>query len=113
MTQPQGGRGVAALGLLLRRSTVTLPVNVPRFLEKAHLRAEDAIILDLEDSVPAQEKDNARRLVRAAIAMVARGGAPRSSCAPTTTRPTSPRKSNDWTSRPSVWSGTGASPPGD
>ncbi len=61
--------------LLIRRSTLILPVNVPRFLEKAHLRGADAIMLDLEDAVPPGEKDTARRLIREAIRMVARGGA--------------------------------------
>jgi citrate lyase subunit beta/citryl-CoA lyase len=59
----------------VRRSTLILPVNVPRFIEKAHLRGADAIMLDLEDAVPAQEKGPARQLVREAIPQVARGGA--------------------------------------
>ena len=63
------------MNLLTRRSTLILPVNVPRFIEKAHLRGADAIMLDLEDAVPAQEKGPARRLVREAIPQVARGGA--------------------------------------
>jgi citrate lyase subunit beta/citryl-CoA lyase len=61
--------------LLIRRSTLILPVNIPRFLEKAHLRGADAIMLDLEDAVPPGEKDAARQLVREAIRLVARGGA--------------------------------------
>jgi len=60
---------------LVRRSTLILPVNVPRFLEKAHLRGADAVMLDLEDSIPPQEKARARRLVREAILLVSRGGA--------------------------------------
>ena len=61
--------------MLIRRSTLILPVNVPRFLEKAHLRGADAVMLDLEDAVPPQQKDSARRLVREAIPRVSRGGA--------------------------------------
>jgi citrate lyase subunit beta / citryl-CoA lyase len=61
--------------MLIRRSTLILPVNVPRFVEKAHLRGADAVMLDLEDAVPAREKASARRLVREAIPRVARGGA--------------------------------------
>jgi HpcH/HpaI aldolase/citrate lyase family len=38
-------------------------------------RGADAIILDLEDSVPASEKPRARELVPAAAATVSRGGA--------------------------------------
>jgi len=59
----------------LRRSTLILPVNIPRFVEKAHLRGADAVILDLEDAVPLHEKATARKLVRDAIPHVARGGA--------------------------------------
>jgi citrate lyase subunit beta/citryl-CoA lyase len=50
-------------------------VNVPAFVEKAHLRGADAICLDLEDSVPPRGKDRARTLVKDAIPMVGRGGA--------------------------------------
>ncbi|MFB3818652.1 MAG: CoA ester lyase [Candidatus Methylomirabilales bacterium] len=63
------------MGLPVRRSTLILPVNVPRFVEKAHLRGADAVMLDLEDAVPAQEKAAARGLVRGALSRVARGGA--------------------------------------
>jgi citrate lyase subunit beta/citryl-CoA lyase len=58
-----------------RRSSLILPVNVPRFVEKAYARGADAIVLDLEDSVPAQEKAPARRLVRESLALAGRGGA--------------------------------------
>ena len=58
-----------------RRSSLILPVNQPRFVERAHTRNADAIVLDLEDSVPGAEKENARRLVKDAIPLVARGGA--------------------------------------
>jgi citrate lyase subunit beta/citryl-CoA lyase len=58
-----------------RRSSLILPVNVPRFVEKAYARGADAIVLDLEDSVPAQEKASARKLVRDSLALAGRGGA--------------------------------------
>ena len=58
-----------------RRSSLILPVNVPRFVERAYARGADAIVLDLEDSVPPAEKASARKLVRAAIPLAARGGA--------------------------------------
>ena len=61
--------------MLIRRSTLILPINVPRFVEKAHLRGADAVMLDLEDAVPAPEKAAARRLVRKVIPCVSRGGA--------------------------------------
>jgi len=58
-----------------RRSSLILPVNVRHFVEKAYTRGADAIVLDLEDSVPAQEKASARGLVRESLALAGRGGA--------------------------------------
>ncbi len=58
-----------------RRSALILPVNVSRFIEKAYTRGADAIVLDLEDSVPPTEKESARTLVKPSLAMAARGGA--------------------------------------
>jgi citrate lyase subunit beta/citryl-CoA lyase len=58
-----------------RRSSLILPVNVPRFVEKAGLRGADAVVLDLEDSVPPAEKAAARRLVRDALRQAGLGGA--------------------------------------
>ena len=58
-----------------RRSSLILPVNVPRFVEKAYTRGSDAIVLDLEDSVPAQEKASARTHVRESLPLAGRGGA--------------------------------------
>ena len=60
---------------MVRRSGLTMPVNNPRFVQKAWTRGCDFIILDLEDSVPPAEKAHARTLVREAIAVVAKGGA--------------------------------------
>jgi citrate lyase subunit beta/citryl-CoA lyase len=64
-----------AMRSLVRRSALFVPVNVPRFVEKAATRGADALILDLEDSVPAAEKRAARGLVRDAMRACARGGA--------------------------------------
>lgn len=58
-----------------RRSSLILPVNVRHFVEKAFARGADAIVLDLEDSVPPSEKAGARRLVRDSLAPAGRGGA--------------------------------------
>jgi citrate lyase subunit beta/citryl-CoA lyase len=66
---------MSASGARARRSSLILPVNVPRFVEKAAFRGADAVVLDLEDSVPAAEKASARRLVREALALAGRGGA--------------------------------------
>jgi citrate lyase subunit beta/citryl-CoA lyase len=51
-----------------------VPVNVEKYVEKAHTRGADCVQLDLEDSVPAAEKEAARRLVPAAAKRVRRGG---------------------------------------
>ena len=58
-----------------RRSSLILPVNIPKFVERAYTRGADAIVLDLEDSVPGAEKANARKLVKDSIPIAARGGA--------------------------------------
>lgn len=57
------------------RSLLYVPSNVPRFVDGAHRRGADAIILDLEDSVPEAERPAARRGLRAAAQNVAQGGA--------------------------------------
>lgn len=57
------------------RSLLYVPVNVEKFVEKAHTRGADCIQLDLEDSVPAAEKEHARLLVEDAATRVRRGGA--------------------------------------
>lgn len=56
------------------RSMLYVPGNRPAWMEKAVAYGADCLILDLEDSVPAQEKVAARPLVKAAIvAMKAKG----------------------------------------
>jgi len=57
------------------RSLMYVPVNVEKYVDKAHTRGADVIQLDLEDSVPPAEKDRARTLVEKAAARVRRGGA--------------------------------------
>jgi citrate lyase subunit beta/citryl-CoA lyase len=52
-----------------------VPVNVDKYVDKAHMRGADVIQLDVEDSVPPAEKDKARTLVEAAAKKVRRGGA--------------------------------------
>ena len=52
-----------------------MPVNNPRFVDKAWTRGCDFIILDLEDSVPPAQKVHARSLIKEAIGTAAKGGA--------------------------------------
>jgi citrate lyase subunit beta/citryl-CoA lyase len=61
----------------LRRSRLYLPGSEPKFFVNAGLHAPDAVILDLEDSVHAAEKDTARVLVRNALRAVNFGAAER------------------------------------
>jgi citrate lyase subunit beta/citryl-CoA lyase len=62
-------------GLPVWRSLLYVPVNVEKYVDKAHTRGADCILLDLEDSVPAHEKDNARKLVAQNAKRVRRAGA--------------------------------------
>jgi citrate lyase subunit beta/citryl-CoA lyase len=59
----------------VQRSLLIVPTNVSRFVDKAHLRGADAVMLDLEDSVPLPEKPGARASVKDSIGLVGRGGA--------------------------------------
>lgn len=61
----------------LRRSRLYLPGTEPRYTINAGLHGPDAIILDLEDSVPYAEKDAARILVRNTLRAVNFGGCER------------------------------------
>jgi citrate lyase subunit beta / citryl-CoA lyase len=61
----------------LRRSRLYIPGNEPKYFINAALRKPDAIILDLEDSVHAREKDAARLLVRNALRAVDFGASER------------------------------------
>ena len=66
---------MTATDLPFWRSSLYVPVNVEKYVAKAHQRGADAIILDLEDSIPVAEKAEARKLVPEAAARVAQGGA--------------------------------------
>ncbi len=52
----------------LLRSLIFVPGNNSRFLEKAKTLPADIICFDLEDSVPREEKDAARNLIKEALA---------------------------------------------
>lgn len=57
------------------RSLLYVPAHVDRFVEKAHARGADAIVLDLEDAVPEAEKDSARAALPRAVPQAGRSGA--------------------------------------
>jgi citrate lyase subunit beta / citryl-CoA lyase len=57
------------------RSLLYVPATQPRFVEKAHTRGADAIILDLEDAVAPAAKQQARAALAAAVPTVRQGGA--------------------------------------
>jgi citrate lyase subunit beta/citryl-CoA lyase len=57
------------------RSLQYVPAHVEKYVSTAHTRGSDAIILDLEDSVPVDQKDRARSGVSAAALQCGRSGA--------------------------------------
>ena len=57
------------------RSLQYVPAHVEKYVSSPHIAAADAVILDLEDSVPADSKALARAALAGAILTVARGGA--------------------------------------
>ena len=59
----------------LWRSMLFVPAHMDKFVDKAHTRSADAVILDLEDSIPLAEKENARARVATAAKKVSKNGA--------------------------------------
>jgi citrate lyase subunit beta/citryl-CoA lyase len=57
------------------RSILYAPGNVPKFIDKAHERGADCILVDLEDSVTVAEKPTARAMLPETMKKVVRGGA--------------------------------------
>lgn len=57
------------------RSILYVPGNVPRFIDRAHERGADCVLVDLEDSVTPAEKPVARAMLPETMAKVVRGGA--------------------------------------
>jgi citrate lyase subunit beta/citryl-CoA lyase len=57
------------------RSLLFVPATAERFVAKAHTRGADAIILDLEDSIPPAEKEAARAALAGATRTVGQAGA--------------------------------------
>jgi citrate lyase subunit beta/citryl-CoA lyase len=67
------------------RSLLFVPGNREPFLEKAGALVVDALVSDLESSVPAPDKAKARHMVRDALPGLAAGAGP---CSSGLTRPT-------------------------
>ncbi|MBY0320166.1 MAG: CoA ester lyase [Reyranella sp.] len=57
------------------RAILYVPGNVPKFIDKAHERGADCILVDLEDSVTVAEKPTARAMLPETMKKVVRGGA--------------------------------------
>ncbi|WP_245520750.1 MULTISPECIES: CoA ester lyase [unclassified Mesorhizobium] len=57
------------------RSLLFVPAHVSRFVGTAHERGADGVILDLEDSVPQDQKAESRRQLPESVAKVGRKGA--------------------------------------
>ncbi len=60
---------------LVWRSMLYVPSNKPVFVEKAHTRNADALILDLEDSVPIAERPAARKELPKSVLAAGQSGA--------------------------------------
>src|SRR3954465_117761 len=58
----------------LKRTLLFIPALADRFLSKAHERGADAIIVDLEDSIPAGQKEAARAALAPAPAALRQRG---------------------------------------
>lgn len=56
------------------RSILYVPGNVPKFIDKAHERGADCVLVDLEDSVQPAQKPEARAMLAETMSKVARGG---------------------------------------
>ncbi|TIN33732.1 MAG: CoA ester lyase [Mesorhizobium sp.] len=59
------------ISVLRWRSLLFVPAHVPRYVETARKRGADGVILDLEDSVPQDQKGEARRQLSKSVAKVA------------------------------------------
>jgi citrate lyase subunit beta/citryl-CoA lyase len=57
------------------RSILYVPGNVPKFIDKAHERGADCVLVDLEDSVQPAQKPEARAMFPETMKKVVRGGA--------------------------------------
>jgi citrate lyase subunit beta/citryl-CoA lyase len=57
------------------RSILYVPGNVPKFIDRAHERGADCVLVDLEDSVQPAQKPEARAMLPETMKKVARGGA--------------------------------------
>lgn len=64
------------INLASLRSLLFIPANVQKYIDKAHTRGADAIILDLEDSVPEADKAKARESVSRNAALLKQHGLP-------------------------------------
>ncbi len=52
------------------RSYLFVPVNRPDFIAKVHLKGADIIVLDLEDSIPSDQKQAARKQIASAVSQL-------------------------------------------
>ena len=57
------------------RSILYVPGNVRKFIDRAHERGADCVLVDLEDSVQPAQKPEARAMLPETMKKVARGGA--------------------------------------
>src|SRR5215210_7872413 len=60
--------------MALMRTLLYVPANRPRFIESARRSGADVVVLDLEDSVPPEEKEAARTAAAAALPALIEAG---------------------------------------
>lgn len=65
-TETDAGQGFDAVNRPIR-SAMFVPANRQTWIEKAGAYGADALVLDLEDATPPEEKDNARRVLRETV----------------------------------------------
>jgi citrate lyase subunit beta / citryl-CoA lyase len=70
-----GDRRQASPDLLALRSALFVPLADDRFIARAHERGADALLLDLEDSVPPAQKEAARARLPEAVRQLKAAGA--------------------------------------
>lgn len=61
---------------MIVRSRLVIPINVSKFVQKANKRNADVIVLDLEDSIPYEEKEYARTLIPDAVQTISSKNTP-------------------------------------
>lgn len=60
--------------MMIRRSLLMMPINVSKFVDKAAASGADAVMLDMEDAVAPDKKEEARQAAAEAVKKASEGG---------------------------------------